>query len=75
MGDHPFMRRLIMTLAENESEDPLTQSGAVVALLLSNALLVGGINSALGRERDDERLPDALNELIAAALNPIGFHS
>jgi AcrR family transcriptional regulator len=31
MGDHPFMQRLIMTLAENESEDPLTQSGAVVA--------------------------------------------
>jgi AcrR family transcriptional regulator len=70
MGDHPFMRRLIMTLAESESEDPLTQSGAVVALLLSNALLVDGINSALGRERDDERLTDALNGLIAAALIP-----
>ena len=72
MGDHPFMQRLIMTLAENESEDPLTQSGAVVALLLSNALLVDGINSALGRDRDDVRLTDALNGLIAAALIPTG---
>jgi AcrR family transcriptional regulator len=69
MGDHPFLRRLMMTLAMGPTADPHTQAGAVVAVLLSNALFAGGINAALGRQRDDRRLPDALDRLIVTQLD------
>lgn len=72
MGDNPFMRRLVMTLAAGEAEDPHTQAGAAVALLLANAFFSGGINMALGRERDDERLSDALDDSIVGMLTDQG---
>ena len=68
MGGHPFLQRLVATLATNEADDPITNAGAVVAMLLSNALLSPGINVALGRDADDMRLVDALNASIATAL-------
>jgi AcrR family transcriptional regulator len=70
IGDHPFLRRLMTTLATNKSTDPQTQAGTVVAILLANAFFGGGISETLGRERDDERLPGALDELIATVLTP-----
>jgi AcrR family transcriptional regulator len=69
MGDHPFLRGLMLTLAMGPTDDPHTQAGAVVTVLLSNALFAGGINGALGRQRDDRRLPDALDRLIATQLD------
>jgi len=69
MDGHPFLQRLVATLATNRSDDPTTQAGSVVAMLLSNALLTPGINVALGRDADDERLVDALDASIAAALS------
>jgi AcrR family transcriptional regulator len=68
MGGHPFLERLVATLATNQAGDPITTAGAVVAMLLSNALLTPGINVALGRDADDARLVDALDASIAAAL-------
>ena len=68
MGNQPFLRRLIVTLAADESDDPHTVAGAVVAILLANAFLSGGINLALGREGDDERLVRALDDSIAGIL-------
>jgi AcrR family transcriptional regulator len=68
VGGHPFLQRLVATLATNESDDPITQAGAAVAMLLSNALLSPGINVALGRDADDVRLIDALDASIEAAL-------
>jgi AcrR family transcriptional regulator len=68
MGGHPFLERLVATLATNQAGDPITTAGAVVAMLLSNALLTPGINVALGRDADDARLVEALDASIAAAL-------
>jgi AcrR family transcriptional regulator len=68
MGDQPFLRRLIATLAADESDDPHTEAGAVVSILLAKALLSGDINSALGRETDDERLTEALDDSIGRIL-------
>lgn len=70
MGEQPFLRRLMTTLAADESTDPHTQAGAVVAVLLANAFFSGGISEALGRDSDDQRLPGALDELITAVLSP-----
>ncbi|MCL1588407.1 MAG: TetR family transcriptional regulator [Actinomycetia bacterium] len=70
MGDHPFLARLMTTLATDESTDPHTQAGSVVAVLLANAFFSGGISEALGRQRDDERIPGALDELISTVLTP-----
>jgi AcrR family transcriptional regulator len=70
MGDHPFLRRLITTLAIGESTDPHTQAGTVVAILLANAFFAADISEALGRASGDERLPGALDELIATVLIP-----
>ncbi|MCL1602097.1 MAG: hypothetical protein M3112_11295, partial [Actinomycetia bacterium] len=68
MGGHPFLQRLVATLATSQSDDPITQAGTVVAMLLSNALLSPGINIALGRDADDVRLVDALDKSIARTL-------
>ena len=70
MGDHPFLARLMTTLTTDESTDPPTQAGTVVALLLANAFFSGAISEALERESDDERLPGALDELISTVLTP-----
>jgi AcrR family transcriptional regulator len=68
MGDQPFLRRLVVTLAAQESDDPQTEAGAAVVILLANAFLSGGINLALGRESDDERLVRALDDSIGRIL-------
>jgi len=68
MGDHPFLRRLMTTLAIGEPDDPQTQAGTVVAVLLSSAFFAGGINVAIERQYDDQRLPEALDGLIASVL-------
>ena len=68
MGDQPFLRRLMTTLATDESDDPQTEAGAVVATLLANAFFSSGINVALGREPTDERLVNALDDAIGRAL-------
>lgn len=65
MGDHPFMHRLMMTFAANDAEDPETQAGVVVTMLLANALFRGSVNASLGRSSDDERLIRALDEALA----------
>jgi AcrR family transcriptional regulator len=70
IGDQPFLRRLTTTLAADESNDPHTEAGAVVAVLLSAAFFAGSINTALGRDSEDERLAEALDELTARALSP-----
>ena len=70
MGNHPFLRRLMTTLAANASDDPRTRAGVVVSILLSQSLLSGTINVALGRESDDQRLPEELDRVIATVLNP-----
>jgi len=70
MGDHPFLRRLLVSLSADNSDDAHTQAGAVVAVLLSNALFSGDINAAIGRKGDDHQLSDALDGCIAALLNP-----
>jgi len=68
MGDQPFLRRLMTTLATNESDDPQTEAGAIVAILLANTFFSGGINVALGRERSDQKLVKALDDAIGRAL-------
>lgn len=65
MGDHPFMRRLMTAFAENDAEDPHTRAGVVVTMLLANALFHRGVNVALGRPSDDERLIQALDRVVA----------
>lgn len=65
MGDHAFMRRLMTAFAEYDAEDPQTRAGVVVTMLLANALFHGGVNVALGRSSDDERLIQALDRVVA----------
>jgi AcrR family transcriptional regulator len=66
MGDHPFMRRLMTAFVETDPEDPHTRAGAVVTMLLANALFHRGVNVALGRSSDDERLIQALDHVVVA---------
>jgi AcrR family transcriptional regulator len=70
MGDQPFLRRLMTTLTVGGTRDPHTEAGVVVAVLLSSAFFSGGINAALRRSVEDERLSEALGELIAHMLHP-----
>lgn len=70
MGDHPFLRRLLVSLSADNADDAHTQAGAVIAVLLSNALFSGDINAAIGRKRDDHQISDALDGCIVALLNP-----
>jgi AcrR family transcriptional regulator len=70
MGDQPFLRRLMTALAADDSQDPQTEAGAVIAVLLSTALFAGSVNTALGRDSGDERLTEALGELIDNVLSP-----
>lgn len=70
MGDQPFLRRLTTTLAAKDSQDPHTEAGTAVAVLLAAALFSDNVNAALGRSGRDERIPAALGELINQMLNP-----
>lgn len=65
MGDHPFLRRLIGTFAEQAEVDPNTQAGVVVIMLIASAFLYSPANVALGRDRADERLIQALERMVA----------
>ena len=69
MGDQPFLRRLVGTLATGKADDPLSQAGTVVAMLLANAFFSSGINSALGRDGDDHRLRDASKDAVLSVLD------
>jgi AcrR family transcriptional regulator len=62
LSDDPFLNRLVRMFAVGDSSDPDTDAGAVVAMLLGNALFRGNINAALGRPGDDERLIQALDQ-------------
>jgi hypothetical protein len=59
------MRRLMTAFAEYDAEDPQTRAGVVVTMLLANALFHSGVNVALGRPSDDERLIQALDRVVA----------
>ena len=72
MGDHPFTRRLMTAFAEDDAGDPHTRSGVIVTMLLANALFHGGVNVALGRSSDDERLIQALDQAVAALTSESG---
>ena len=61
LSDDPFLNRLAGMFAADNSTDPNTDAGAVVTMLLGNALFRGDINAALGRQSDDERLIEALD--------------
>jgi AcrR family transcriptional regulator len=69
LSDDPFLNRLARMFAVDDSSDPDTDAGAVVTMLLGNALFRGDINAALGRRSDDERLNEALDRArVAFAL-------
>lgn len=61
LSDDPFLNRLARMFTVGDSADPDTDAGAVVTMLLGNALFRGNINVALGRQRDDKRLIEALD--------------
>jgi AcrR family transcriptional regulator len=64
MGDHPFMRRLIATFSENDADDPHTQAGIVVMMLVANSFFYATANAALGRAASDQRLIRAFDRTI-----------
>ena len=66
LSDDPFLNRLARMFAVSDSSDPDTDAGAVVTMLLGNALFRGDINAALGRQSDDERLIEALDRARVA---------
>lgn len=73
LRDDPFLNRLAGMFAADDSTDPETDAGAVVTMLLGNALFRGDINAALGRHSDDERLIEALDGArVAFASNAAG---
>jgi len=61
LSDDPFLNRLGRMFAAQGSSDPDTDAGAVVTMLLGNALFRGDINAALERPSDDRRLIEALD--------------
>ena len=61
LADDPFLGRLESMFAERGHSDPNTAAGAVVTMLLGNALFRGAVNVALERPPDDERLVQALD--------------
>lgn len=66
LSDDPFLGRLVRMFAERGSSDPNTDAGAVAAMLLGNALFRDGINAALDRPKNDERLIQALDRARVA---------
>jgi len=73
LSDDPFLNRLAGRFAVGDSRDPATDAGAVVTMLLGNALFRDNINVALGRPCADERLIDALDRArIAFAAEAAG---
>ena len=61
LSDAPFLGGLVRMFAERGSSDPGTDAGAVVTMLLGNALFLGDINAALGRPKNDKPLIHALD--------------
>ena len=70
MGEDPFLRRLMATLAMGTSDDPSTQAGAIACVILSKSFFGHAVSVAVGRESDDERIPEELDRYIAATLEP-----
>ncbi len=70
MGEDPFLRRLMATLAKGTTDDPSTQAGAIACVLLSKSFFGHAVSVAVGREGDDERIPEELDRYIATALEP-----
>lgn len=66
LSNDPFLNRLASMFAIGDSPDPRTDAGAVVTMLLGNALFRGNVNVALGRSSDDERLIEALDRARVA---------
>lgn len=66
LSDDPFLNRLARMFDTKGSSDPDTDAGAVVTMLLGNALFRGNINAALERPSDDERLIAALDRARVA---------
>ena len=56
LSNDPLLGRLIAMFTEGGSSDPRTDAGAVVAMLLGNALFGGDVNVALDRPTDDAPL-------------------
>ena len=70
MGEDPFLRRVMATLATGTSNDPPTQAGAIACVILSKSFFGHAVSVAVGREGDDERIPEELDRYTAAALEP-----
>lgn len=69
LSDDPFLGRLASMFAERGHSDPSTAAGAVVTMLLGNALFRDAANVALDRPPDDERLTQALDQARVAFAN------
>lgn len=66
LSDDPFLGRLTRMFTERGSTDPVTAAGAVVTMLLGNALFHSATNVAISRPPDDERLVQALDQARVA---------
>jgi len=66
LSDDPFLGRLATVFSQRDSADPLTDAGAVVTMLLGNALYRGDVNTAIERSAVDGRLTDALDRAVGA---------
>ena len=66
LRDDPFLGRLIAMFTESDSSDPGRDAGAVVTMLLGNALFRSDVNVVLDRPKDDARLIQALDQARVA---------
>ena len=70
MGDAPFLHRLMAALTSDKADDPYTQAGAIACVILSKSFFGQAVNTAVGRENNDPRIPQELDRYIAASLEP-----
>ena len=69
LSDDPVLERLVTAFTSDGAPDPSTDAGVVVTLLLGNALLAGGVNEGLERSSEDERRPQALDQVLTAVTS------
>ena len=64
MRDHPFLRRLVMTLPGADPQERATRAGVIVSAIIGGTVFQDGINRALGRATDDPAIAAALGTAV-----------
>jgi AcrR family transcriptional regulator len=71
MSEDPLIRTLMSAAAELDIDDPGTVAGVTGILALSGAMFGPTLNRAIQRDPDDQRVYDALSEMLTRWLSDL----